>query len=184
MFLPSLDYCDVVWNCNSEGQATKLEKFQNYADHVILRKLKSTSATWVRNQLSWPTLRARRKVHLATMVFKSINILILAIYIAPLLRPSSDISIIMFSTSSNLHLTLPSSNFWKEDICFPGISTMEFPTSRYKENQVPCHFHFISMYSFLFQFIYPFFHVIYIYKYLFFYSFLNFLTPFIPLQNN
>ena len=43
--LPLFDYCDVVWNCCTDVQANKLERLQNYARRIILKKRKSTSAT-------------------------------------------------------------------------------------------------------------------------------------------
>ena len=46
--LPLFDYCDVVWNCCTDVQASKLERLQNYAGCIILKKRKSISATWIR----------------------------------------------------------------------------------------------------------------------------------------
>ena len=53
--------------------STKLKRLQNFAGRIILKEPKQTSATWVRKELGWSTLAARRRLHMATLVFKLRN---------------------------------------------------------------------------------------------------------------
>ena len=121
--LPLFDYCDVVWNCCTDVQASKLERIQNCAGYIILKKRKSISAPWIREQLGWPTLKERRKVHLAKTVFKCLNHLDPG-YLAPLLTPSSVVHHhdTRASASGNHHLPRPSTNFGKKALLFKELS--------------------------------------------------------------
>ena len=78
--LPSFDYCDVVWNNCTEKLAMKLERLQNYAGRIILKERRVTSATSIRRELHWLTLKERRHLHIATLMFKVINKLGSSVY--------------------------------------------------------------------------------------------------------
>ena len=57
--LPHLDYCSVVWNNCGATLTGHMERMQNYALRVILRKPPLTSSELLRRTLGWTTLKAR-----------------------------------------------------------------------------------------------------------------------------
>ena len=58
--LPHLDYCSVVWNNCGATLTGRVERIQNYALRMILRKLPPTSSELLQQILGWTTLKARR----------------------------------------------------------------------------------------------------------------------------
>ena len=68
----------------------KLERLQNYARRVILKEHRVTSATCIRIELNWSTLKKRRHLHIATLMFKVINEMG-PDYLASLYTPASKI---------------------------------------------------------------------------------------------
>ena len=119
--LPSLDYCDVVWtNCPLKLSA-KLERLQNFAGRIILKVPKRTSATWVRKELGWSTLTARRKLHVATLMFKLKNNLA-PNYLSELMTPSSHLHQhnTRAATTDCFHLPQASTNHGKDAFSFTG----------------------------------------------------------------
>ena len=68
--LSHLTYADPVWSTCSLGQSSKLERIQNYAARIILKRRRDSSATEMRKELRWPTLTSRRTLSEAKMVFR------------------------------------------------------------------------------------------------------------------
>ena len=68
--LPTLSYCDIVWYSCTNAQINQLERLQNQAGRIILKRRRADSATKLRQDLNWPTLKTQRKLHLAQQVFK------------------------------------------------------------------------------------------------------------------
>ena len=64
--LPQLDYCSVVWGSCGTVLSNKIERIQNYAMRVILRKPPLTPSEESRKTLRWTTLKTRR--HNAVML--------------------------------------------------------------------------------------------------------------------
>ena len=48
----------------------QLERLQNQAGRIILKRRKADSATKLRQDLNWPTLKSLPKLHLAQQIFK------------------------------------------------------------------------------------------------------------------
>ena len=71
--LPHLTYADPVWSTCSLGQSSKLERLQNYAARIILKRRRDSSATEMRKELGWPTLTSRRTLSETKMVFRCLT---------------------------------------------------------------------------------------------------------------
>ena len=72
---PSLfDYCDIVWSGCTEQEAHHLKTLFNFGCHPVLRRRRQYSASAARRELGLPTLASRRKLHLATMMFKCLSL--------------------------------------------------------------------------------------------------------------
>ncbi|XP_048587749.1 uncharacterized protein LOC125570289 [Nematostella vectensis] len=70
---PRFDYCGVIWgNCNST-LATKLQKLQNRAARILTFSSFDADAHPLIESLGWSKLVDRRRAHMATMVYKSLN---------------------------------------------------------------------------------------------------------------
>ena len=70
---PLFDYADVAWGEISEGCCKELQRLQNRAARIILRKKTSKDILRV---LNWLSLACRRKLHKCTLVFKCLNNLV------------------------------------------------------------------------------------------------------------
>ena len=55
--LPTLDYCDTVWNCCNVGDEEKLEKLQRRAARIVMKVNCSDDAL---HDLRWETLKSKR----------------------------------------------------------------------------------------------------------------------------
>ena len=60
VFIPHLDYCSVVWHNCGVVLTSGVERIQNYALRVILKKTSRSDTKEMRSQLSLPTLEHRR----------------------------------------------------------------------------------------------------------------------------
>ena len=68
--LPTLSYCDIVWSNCTNARVNQLERLQNQAGRIILKRRRADSATKLRQDLNWPTLKSLRKLHLPQQIFK------------------------------------------------------------------------------------------------------------------
>ena len=73
LVLPHLDYCSVVWNICGVGQSDRIERVQNYAMRMILRKPPRTSSDSLRQVLGWTTLKARRHNAMLSQVHRCVK---------------------------------------------------------------------------------------------------------------
>ena len=71
--LPHLDYCSVVWNSCGATLGKRIERVQNYALRLILRKPPLTSSELLRRTLGWTTLEVRRRNALVCQVHRCIT---------------------------------------------------------------------------------------------------------------
>ena len=70
---PCIEYCGSLFTDLNKEQCRRLEGLQNDAMGVILGRSKREYGTTMRTELKIPTLESRRKVKLATVVYKSVN---------------------------------------------------------------------------------------------------------------
>ena len=71
--LPSVDYCDIVWNNCTQQDSSRLQTLFNYACRLVLHRprLSSSCALW--EDLGLTCLLTRRKLHLAELVYRCHN---------------------------------------------------------------------------------------------------------------
>ena len=65
--LPSLDYCDTVWNCCGNVNADKLEKLQRRAACIVMRLASSKKAF---KFLGYVTMEKRNESHVRNLFKK------------------------------------------------------------------------------------------------------------------
>ena len=70
---PLFDYADAAWGEISEGCCKELQRLQNRAARIILRRKTSKNAFHL---LNWLSLACRRKLHKCSLVFKCLNNLV------------------------------------------------------------------------------------------------------------
>ena len=70
---PLFDYADVAWGEISKGFCKELQRLQNRAARIILRRKTSKNAFHL---LNWLRLTCRRKLHKCILVFKCLNNLV------------------------------------------------------------------------------------------------------------
>ena len=70
---PLFDYADAAWGEISEGCCKELQRLQNRATRIILRRKTSKNAFHL---LNWLSLACRRKLHKCSLVFKCLNNLV------------------------------------------------------------------------------------------------------------
>ena len=71
--LPHLDYCSLVWNSCGTTLSDRVERVQNYALRIILRKPPRTSSEALCQTLSWTTLKRRRHNATVCQVHRCVN---------------------------------------------------------------------------------------------------------------
>ena len=121
--LPTFQYCDTVWVGCSSTQANQLERLQNQAGRIILKRRCFDSATKVRQDLLWPTLKSQQKLHLAQLMFKCTNGLAPP-YLTEMLKLSTDVHQYHTRFSNNGYI-LPAvkSELGKKSFCYAGPCT-------------------------------------------------------------
>ena len=70
---PVFDYCDVVWDNLGQGLATRIQKLQNRAAHIITFQGYDVCSAQIRKQLNWEELASRRQRHLSLLMYDTVN---------------------------------------------------------------------------------------------------------------
>ena len=73
LVLPHLVYCSTVYNSCSNSLSDKLERVQNYAMRIILKKPPRTSSEPLRKTLGWSTLKKRRHINMLCQVHRCLQ---------------------------------------------------------------------------------------------------------------
>ena len=117
---PHFDYCDIVWgNCNNT-LATKLQKLQNRAARILTFSNYDADAEPLLERLGWKKLADRRKSHMATMVYKSLNDLAPEYLKAKFVNRSCITDYILRDTTNKLAVPKPRTNYLKKSFQYSG----------------------------------------------------------------
>ena len=73
LVLPHLDYCSVIYNSCSVSLSDQLERVQNYAMRIILKKPPRTHSESLRQTLGWTTLKKRRQNNILCQVHRCLQ---------------------------------------------------------------------------------------------------------------
>ena len=106
MVSPLFDYCDVVLGALPQKSQYKLQKLQNSACRLLLRKGQRTSVTEMHKDLNLEKLCVRRTKHILNHVYKGVNEL-LPPTICNILTLVKDRSAYETRASSTLRLKVP-----------------------------------------------------------------------------
>ena len=117
--LPHLDYCSVVWNNCGATLAGDVERIQNYALRVILRKPPLTSSELLRRTLCWTMLQARRHNAMLCQVHHCCTNQAPP-YLCSKFAPNSYFNYIRTRGPNKLHLPRPQTNFYHSRFEFQG----------------------------------------------------------------
>ncbi len=117
--LPHLDYCSVVWNSCGQGLSDRVERIQNYALRMILRKPPLTSSKLLQQTLGWTTLRARRHHAMLCQVHRCCTNQAPP-YLCSKFSVNSNISAVRTRGSDKLHLPQPRTSFFHSSFEFQG----------------------------------------------------------------
>ena len=71
--LPCVDYCDVVWDCRSKQDSSRLQTLFNHGCRIALHRPRLSSSSALCKDLGLSSLASRRKLHLAELMFKCHN---------------------------------------------------------------------------------------------------------------
>ena len=114
-----LPHCSVVWNSCSTTLIKRIERIQNYALRIILRKPPLTSSESLRQTLGWTTLETRRKKVLLYQVHRCITNRAPS-YLCSRFTPNSRFNYVETRGSTKLHLPQPKANFYHSSFEFQG----------------------------------------------------------------
>ena len=117
--LPHLDYFSVVWNGCGATLSKRVERIQNYALRVILRKPPLTSSELLRQTLEWTTLKIRRHNAMVCQVDRCC-IRQAPTYFCSKFTTNSDLNYARTRGSDKLHLPRPRTNFFHSSFEFQG----------------------------------------------------------------
>ena len=73
LVLPHLDHCSVIYNSCSVNLSDQLERVQNYAMRIILKKPPRTHSESLRQTLGWTTLKKRRQNNMLCQVHRCLQ---------------------------------------------------------------------------------------------------------------
>jgi len=119
LVLPHLDYCSVVWNSCGVGQSDRIERVQNYAMRIILRKPPRTNSDSLRQALSWTTLKARRHNAMLSQVHRCVKGQA-PFYLSSKFTLNSSFGYNGTRGASKLHLKQPQSQHYHSSFEFQG----------------------------------------------------------------
>ena len=71
--LPSMDYCDIVWNNCNQQDSSRLQTLFNYACRLVLHRPRHSSSCALWEDLGLTCLLTRGKLHLAELVYRCHN---------------------------------------------------------------------------------------------------------------
>ena len=118
MVQPHFNYCCVVWDSCGKTLSTKLQKLQNRAARVLTFSSYDADAVRLIEELGWKKLEDQRKIHLAVMVYKSINGLA-PNYMRSLFTDRIS-SYSLRDSESRLSVPRPRTNFLKNSFSYEG----------------------------------------------------------------
>ena len=117
--LPLLDYCSVVWHSCGATLAKRIERVQNYALRMILRKPPLTSSESLRQTLGWTTLEMRRRNALLCQVHRCFTNQAPS-YLCSKFTSNSSLHYAETRGSTKLHLPHPRTKFYHSSFEFQG----------------------------------------------------------------
>ena len=121
--LPHLDYCAVVWNGCGVGLSDRIQRVQNYAMRIILRKPPRTSSEVLRQSLGWTSLKTRRQIAILGQVHRCINGRAPS-YLASKFTRNSSLGYNCTRGANKLHLRQPQSCHYHSSLNFKGQITL------------------------------------------------------------
>ena len=117
--LPHLDYCSVVWNSCGTTLSDRVERVQNYALRIILRKPPRTSSEALRQTLCWTTLKRRRHNATVCQVHRCVNKQGPS-YLNSKFVTNSTLNYACTRGFNKLHLKRPNTNFYRTTFEYMG----------------------------------------------------------------
>ena len=120
LILPHLDYCSVVWSSCGITLSKRIERVQNYATRIILRKPPLTSSLELRQSLGWISLRERRHCALLCQVHRCCSKQASPYLCSKFVLNSERQNYANIRGAVNLHLGRPKTNFFHNSFEFQG----------------------------------------------------------------
>ena len=119
--LPHLTYCCMVWHFCSNTLSDNLQRVQNFAMRIILKKPARTSSNFCLTLLGWSSLFQRRCIALLWQVHKCF------LHLAPAYLCSKFLTNNQFGYShtrgsENFHLISPKTSFGRNSLTFRGAA--------------------------------------------------------------
>ena len=117
---PHFDYCDSVWGNCTKALANKLQKLQNRAARILTHSNYDANADFLIQQLGWKKLHSQRSIHMAVMIYKSLNGLAPDYLSAKFLDRSSVCNYSLRDTEGKLAVPMPHTNYMKNSFSYSG----------------------------------------------------------------
>ena len=117
--LPHLNYCSIVWNSCGTTMSDRVERVQNYALRIILRKPPRTSSEALRQTLCWTTLKRRRHNATVCQVHRCVNKQAPS-YLNSKFMTNSTLNYACTRGSNKLHLERLNTNFYRTTFEYMG----------------------------------------------------------------
>ena len=76
LVVPYFNYCSTVWGNIGKGLSDKIQKLQNRAARILTISNYATRSTNLLDELGWESLENKRLKQLATIMYKTIRIII------------------------------------------------------------------------------------------------------------
>ena len=119
--LPHIDYCSVLWNSCGSTLSDKIERVQNYALRLILKKPPLTSSEPLRAMIGfgWTTLKCRRHRLLLNQVHRCVNNYAPS-YLCTKFTRNSNLNYTATRGLNKLHLYRPETEYYRSTFEYQG----------------------------------------------------------------
>ena len=129
LVLPHLDYCSTVWHSCSKASSDRVERVQNYAMRIILKKPPRTSSEALCNDLGWTTLHVRRHKAMLYQVHRCLHKRA-PTYLCNKFFTNAEFGYQRTRGGNKLHLLQPNTNYYKTTFEFQGAKSFNSLPSR------------------------------------------------------
>ena len=120
LVLPYLDYCSVVWHSCTKASSDRVERVQNYAMRVILKRPPRTNSESPRNDLGWTILHRRCEIAMLCQVHRCLHKRV-PTYLWPKFVTNSEFGYKGTRRENKLHLRRPNTNSYRSTFEFKGV---------------------------------------------------------------
>lgn len=119
LFLPHIDYCNIIWGQSAMCHISRIQKLQNRFARLILKADFFTPHITMLTELSWQSVRQRINYQICLNMYKIQNNLT-PLYLKPIVIPRKISIYTRHSAQSPLFIKTPRTDYFKRSLHYQG----------------------------------------------------------------